>query len=200
MERVKIRDGQRVRFRFVPQWEGPIQGYATNYITRHQWRMGILYGPDDLLQEAWDVFRKVEAAYPTVVEPRHFMALYKTALRNHFTNLAVKRTRQLPTVSLNAALDDNEEGEASNPALVAPVSMDLDALFFKEEAPAPVKRLIKQLVEGEVELKYQWKGKLRETTRDFLSRVSGYNSSIVELVLHYIDGRLTGETHGPCHS
>ncbi len=193
MERVRIvgdvETGEtvRVRFKFLPQWEGAIQGYAINYIERNGWTVkGPGYDEHDLLQEAWVVFDKVEKAYPAVVDPPHFMALFKTALRNHFINLAKKKMREPVPLTLSTNPSDEE---ASGIELEGPSFLNrVDEAFFREDAPEPVRRLIRRLVEGSVDIRYQWSEKTRETTREFLARVSGYNSTVVELVLDYLNG------------
>lgn len=78
--------GHRVRPRvaFTPTWEGPIKGYASKVIARNMWRCDRIHSTDDLLQDAYMVFAKIAAKYPKVVEPEHFMALFKRAMFNCF--------------------------------------------------------------------------------------------------------------------
>lgn len=84
-----MRERERNRLVFTPQWEGQIKRYATGYIREHMWRCR-QYGSDegekfqDLLQEAWIIFDRISYTYPRVVDPPHFLALFKTALRNYF--------------------------------------------------------------------------------------------------------------------
>lgn len=84
---------------YVPRWEGPVEGYATNQVTRALWRVARTHDRDDLMQEARIVFWRCSRAYPVLDTPEHFMALYKTALRNRVHELANKNTRTPATAS-----------------------------------------------------------------------------------------------------
>ena len=72
---------------YLPIWEGPIEGYSKNYVAKRLFKLEPLgYEFCDLVQEAYLVFLKCKRMY----EPenaKHFMSLYKTALRNKFFDL-----------------------------------------------------------------------------------------------------------------
>jgi hypothetical protein len=78
---------------FSPTFEGPIEGYVMNFIHAHQWRAQRDYNRDDLRQESYLVYMRVCSKYPDLEGPAHFMALFKSAWFNHFTNLANKDTQ-----------------------------------------------------------------------------------------------------------
>lgn len=71
-----------------PVWEGPIQGWAIKFIQQNKWRVDRLHEFDDLLQDAYLTFLKIEAKYPRVIEAPHFMALFKTAMQNELWDKA----------------------------------------------------------------------------------------------------------------
>lgn len=75
---------KRVRSSLVysPQWDGGISGWAANFIRNNRWRCDSIHDFDDLMNDAYLCFIKVCQYYPRIMEPRHFMALFKTALRN----------------------------------------------------------------------------------------------------------------------
>jgi len=79
---------------FVPEWDGPIAGYVVNFLTAQHWKIARTVPKDDALQEAYCVFLRCKRKYTTVTEPQHFMALFKTAWYNHFTDLANNDTAE----------------------------------------------------------------------------------------------------------
>jgi len=94
---------------YKPSFEGPIQGYATNTITKQLWRFQPGYDRDDLLQEAWLVFARCASRYPLLDTPQHFMALYKSALKRHLDALSTKVSRARPLLCPEP--EDQETGE-----------------------------------------------------------------------------------------
>jgi hypothetical protein len=76
---------------YKPVWEGVIEGYATNQISKNLWKfLWIGYEFDDLYQESWMVFDTCRNQYLEMDTPQHFMSLYKTALHNKFYDLNIK--------------------------------------------------------------------------------------------------------------
>lgn len=73
---------------FTPEFKGPIEGFVVNFITKHAWKVARTVPREDLMQEAHVVFLRCRAKYVEVTEPKHFMALFKTAWLHHFTDLA----------------------------------------------------------------------------------------------------------------
>lgn len=88
--RVRLEDGHRRRTRlgWFPAWGPEYHGYTYKRIIEVLGRVDrTLYDFEDLLSEAQYVFFHCVETYPRVTEARHFMALYKTALRNYFTDM-----------------------------------------------------------------------------------------------------------------
>jgi hypothetical protein len=73
----------RVKLRFTPEWSPIIKNWAAKFVRDNQWRADSIHGFDDLMQDAYLLFVKVSERYPRVMDPKHFMALYKTTLRNN---------------------------------------------------------------------------------------------------------------------
>jgi DNA-directed RNA polymerase specialized sigma24 family protein len=92
-KRQRVRLPQRVR-PWTPSWEPEIKGWAYNHIAKNKWRLEYINDFEDLLQDAYLVFLKVCDTYPRVVEPAHFMALYKTSLRNFLHDKSREYTRK----------------------------------------------------------------------------------------------------------
>lgn len=171
---------ERERIEFVPQWEGPIEGFTVKYCDRHQWRVMPELDFDDLYQEAFMLFLRMVERYPHVVEAKHFMSLYKTALHNMVTNLATHRTRRQrhETIAVLGHQPDEDrvraaarnQGTGTNQQL-AEVELEMALL----EAPDVVKRLVQALedCEGDELPSYERPGGVRETTNEWLARVTG---------------------------
>ena len=113
----------RPRLSFRPQWSGPIQGYTVNTV-RAVWPKLCVHSEfEDLLQEGYVVFLICARRYcapdrprrPTLAQarrgwgycddPRWFMALYKTALRNRLCDL-MKAVRPYNLVDGDSAVFD----------------------------------------------------------------------------------------------
>ena len=77
----------------LPQWEGTFENYSRSFVYKNRGRAEqTLPTRDDALQECAVVFTRIISKYgTTVTEPRHFMALYKTALANHWIDLVRKQ-------------------------------------------------------------------------------------------------------------
>lgn len=79
---------RREHLKWRPEWSGPIEGWAKKFIYENGWRCDHLHEPDDLLQDAYLTFLRIEAKYPRVIEAPHFMALFKTAMQNEMWDRA----------------------------------------------------------------------------------------------------------------
>src|SRR5580698_10125815 len=87
-----------------PEWNESFRGWAANFIRKNRWKLEQVYEFEDLLQDAYLTFRRVRASYPRVTEPKHFMALFKTAMNNEFIDRA--RYKQIKSQS-EASLDED---------------------------------------------------------------------------------------------
>lgn len=109
--------------RYVPEFKGPLEGWTVNHVARNYWRVASTQERDDVLQEAYVTFLKVRQRYAlTVSEPKHFMALYKTAWERRFTDLANADTARRQEVSGDrgdASVEDLTAGETDNDGRLA---------------------------------------------------------------------------------
>lgn len=73
----------------------PYEGYAVRYLKPNFWRFSRIVGTwADAMSEAAIAYYRCRRKYGAVVEnPGHFMALYKTVLFTHFTDLANRSTK-----------------------------------------------------------------------------------------------------------
>lgn len=136
----------RVKLPKQPEWDNIWQGWTAKYITKHR---GMAYDTDDfqdLMHDAYLVFRYVKATYPLVTEPKHLMALYQTALRNEFIDkLHKKHQKSSHEVSLEQVVGEDLKlidtlGELNNDGylkvLIDELPKEVKTLLsiFKDEA------------------------------------------------------------------
>lgn len=115
-ERVRLPKRERVRLpkRVVvwkPKWEPEIRGWTVNYVSKNKWCYEHTNDFEDLMQDAFLVFLKVCESYPRCVEAPHFMALYKTALRNTFFDKSRYLERKRGLIDESVAVDEFQEGQ-----------------------------------------------------------------------------------------
>lgn len=157
---------ERIRLKFVPQWEGPVEGMIANLARKHLWRMPPEVEKDDLVQDGYVIFARCAAKYgATVTNARHFMAIMSTAMYRRITDLANDRTDR-HEVHLEACGEDR-------PASCAGLD-DLEVRLMLEDAPAEVLRLSDALHAGPYG--YARVGGVRETRADCYARLAGVPS------------------------
>src|SRR5260221_11573880 len=108
---------------FSPEWGNEFAKYATNLHKAQKWRVDPMLDLEDLLQDAFLIFTKIKVTYPRVIEPRHFMALYKRALINSLHDKAAYKQRRgniCVHLGIDAAdLGIGRIGETSNAGYLA---------------------------------------------------------------------------------
>ena len=80
--RYKRQKRYKVRLNFTPEFNPILRNWTLKFIKNNKWRCDSIHGFDDLMQDAYLLFVKVSTSYPRVMDPKHFMALYKTTLKN----------------------------------------------------------------------------------------------------------------------
>lgn len=137
---------QRVRLCWIAQWEGPIEKWAKSYIWQNLWRCDAVHGTEDLLQDSFLIFLKLAERYPRVVDPPHFMSLFKRSITNMIHDHArrmVKKKRVFD-LSYDEELAHSIIGEPTNggylSALLAEAPEELKlALAIMDEKPEVVR-------------------------------------------------------------
>ena len=133
---------------WTPQWEGAIEGWTINFITRNLWRTTPHHDFDDLYQDGYIYFITCKARYPEVVDPPHFMRLYQISLQNHLHTLSSERTADFKSRGGSSNHDTLEGLEAKQdsslqkelelllvgapPALLAALSGDIYLGFLRD--------------------------------------------------------------------
>ena len=147
----------RIQLNHQPTWKGSLEGYTKNFLCRNYWRVESSMTPEDCESEAYLVFSRLSVKY-SVAEPKHFMALYKTALHNRFTDLANEDSILRNLHSLD--LEDSDEH------LHHEVYGDLDnnggLLVSIAQAPNEVMQVLRLLLVAPIEIlelaRNAWKG------------------------------------------
>jgi hypothetical protein len=131
-----------------PVWDSGVKGWASKFIQKNKWRCDGVHDYDDLMQDAYLTFMKVVAAYPRVVEPKHFMALYKTAMTHEMTDRS-RYKRRKDEVTIDVEVDEyalNLIGDLPNQGY-------LNALL--SELPPELKQMLSAFTDDEVLAKLQ---------------------------------------------
>jgi len=125
-----------------PEWSTPIEKWTAYQISKNLWRFDRMDGPDDLMQQARILFWELGQKYPTVEDPRHFFALYKTSLLRRFIDKARTRQRSAIDHLVNAEdLTIEEEGVPSNAGHLS---------LILQEMPDELKTVLHALTSGRV--------------------------------------------------
>jgi DNA-directed RNA polymerase specialized sigma24 family protein len=145
------------------------------YIRKHKWRVDSIYDTDDLLQEARLLFYKLAEYYPRVIDPPHFMALYKRTLSNFFHDQSRLQQERCKTVSMDEASTaiHNRIGEMTNAGY---------ALAMIESLPAELRSVLDFAATERVRLKIR-----KQTKRPLRERESLNNRLIKKLNLDLTD-------------
>src|ERR1700719_4157641 len=174
-----------------PDFDRRFAGWAAKFITKNRWRYESIYEFNDLMNDAYLIFRHVKASYPLITEPSHLMALFKTAMVNDLIDKAKYKSRKYAAeISYEEVYHNNYDqdmkiidtlGENNNEGLLRvilselppEVRMALDA-FNDEEKLAILRKKKKQprlaIIAGFP--------KKRETINDTLCKIIGLHKSI----------------------
>lgn len=88
-------------------WEGVVEGYAKNYSAHNLWRLESIYEYDELICEAYLVFRKCKKKFKGKDAPL-FMSYFKEALKNKFNTLS-KRVYKYEMNIVSGCISDRED-------------------------------------------------------------------------------------------
>lgn len=132
-----------VKRKYLPRFHGAIEGYVVNFIRANGWRVQSSMEFEDVMQEAHVIFLRLAAKYGLTDTPQHFMALFKTAWRNHFVDLA-RTDSNLRLCTLNSQMQEDEEGDYL--ALLESLPGDLEnhgyLRMLLEDAPSDIKTVL----------------------------------------------------------
>lgn len=183
MERARLRK----RLPRKPRFDEGLEQWAERYIKQQAWRCAPMFDEDDLLQEAWCLYKKLRVRYFWVEDAPHFMRLFQTSLRNLIHSLAAPR---LKMTVVSAECDDGssifEDLEAKRDEYAV-----LEVLL--SDAPDDLRRCIHEIL-GEREIVCRRVNGVRETRAERLQRLAGPDAAPDVL------GRLTAFIRGvmPC--
>jgi len=90
---------------YKPVFVGPIEGYVVNQLKEHYWKVERTLSREEVLQEAHECFLRCCRRFPkskAYNTPQAFMALFKQAWFNQFTDLANYDTKHRACVSVES--------------------------------------------------------------------------------------------------
>lgn len=116
---------------FIPEYNGPIGGFVTNYIGKNYWKVKRTIPQEDLFQEAQVVFLQCKRKYWYVETPQHFQSLFMRCWHNRFIDLSNADTRDRCMVS-----DTNADGETTTSQ--ASCAGDQELAVMLRQAPSEV--------------------------------------------------------------
>jgi len=109
---------------YKPVFVGPIEGYVVNQLKEHYWKVERTLSREEVLQEAHECFLRCCRRFPkskAYNTPQAFMALFKQAWFNQFTDLANYDTKHRACVSVESREIKLEEpaGSLENDGVLA---------------------------------------------------------------------------------
>lgn len=148
---MRVRLNRRKAFPWKPTWEPEISGWAFNHIQKNMWRLESINDIEDWMQDAYLVFLKVQETYPRVVEAPHFMALYKTSLRNYLHDKSREYTRKQGIIDEGFDPEDTSE-VGDKPDLTLGVSHNDGPLMALIANATPELKLLLHFIQDDVNL------------------------------------------------
>lgn len=133
---------------YKPEFVGPIEGYVVNQLKQHYWKVERTLSRDDVLQEAYECFLRCGKRFPkskAYNTPQAFMALFKQAWYNQFTDLANYDTKDRHCVSV-----DSRELRLEEPA--GALENDGVLAIMLHEAPREVALVLSLFLNAPAEL------------------------------------------------
>lgn len=172
---------------YIPKFEGAIEGYVVNFLSRNFWRVEGYIEREDLMQEARCLFYKLQRRYSYVDNPAWFMSLFKVAFSNEFHGLSNRRTERMSFEACSIDDVDSIMDWVSNE--------DNQGLVFVlvEQAPEEVRAVLSLLASAPMELLEEvagaWKaqGRRKVEGNSHLCELLGYDPKETDLVQDVLD-------------
>lgn len=157
------------------QMDTGARGWIVKTIRENYWRVADYYEFDDLVQDSYLVWKKIVDRYPDVTEPKHRMALFKTAFRNHIHDVSKKRTLYVERYTLEAdmpvSMETLREGDDG--------SQDPNAGLIVSQLPDKLKNMLARLCTEKRNYPYRrYLDGTRETFNERLCRLAGLDPDL----------------------
>lgn len=172
---------------YEPTWDGPIAGWATNYLRKNHWRVASWIEFEDLLQDARHKYLECERRYGKTAENgKHFMSLFKRCLTTHFADLSNAWT--LERECILPPPEDPEMRELQISQIVGEIEHPGFLRATLHDPPAEVVELLWALeltpeIFHDRMLRFRrYRGKsIRETTNQWLCRLLGFDPDVTNV-------------------
>lgn len=130
---------------YIPTFEGAIEGWLHNFLTKNLWRVERTKDRDDCMQEAYCVFLRVAEAYPHVDDAPHFMALFKTSWERAFHDFSTADT-------MVRAGELRSDGSAKIDEPVGDMCNEGELRVMLRQAPSEVKMVLNLMLRAPQEI------------------------------------------------
>lgn len=169
-------------------WEGSVEGYTKNQaiklLNQYNYKQ---FEVSDLVNEGYIVYQRILDKYPSITEPKHLMALYKTALKNRFWELS----HFIKTEYEYIVNKDNYDVDR-----IFEIPGELDTMFrtVLSTAPKEVKDFLNLVIDSTANdiLGLHEKHKRSFFNNPLLCKILGYDSTkinIIEVVKEYFSNK-----------
>jgi hypothetical protein len=136
---------------YKPEFKGPVEGWVVNQLSKgtlSYWRVERTMSRDEVMQEAYECFLRCCKKFPKSPEydtPQAFMALFKRAWSNRFSDMASYDTEDRNCISVDSG---------SGPALDAPGDLENSGFLMVmiKEAPKEVRLVLSVFLDAPKEL------------------------------------------------
>lgn len=152
-----------------------LRGWIVRTAQRHYWRVAAWHDLDDVVAEGYLAFAICKARYEKRVENKaHFMALFKRVYISRITDLANKRSRDIPEIAISQIAQEGRELSALE-FLGGGISGDAEMMCLLNRAPAEIANLIESMNAGYLRGRRNRKKRngTRETNNEFFNRMLG---------------------------
>ncbi len=130
-------------------YQASISGYVINFLKKNYWRVASTMTYDDVQQEAYLVFVRVDRLYPDV-EDKHFMALFKSAWARQFVDFAHADTAR--EIECQIPEYRSESGEYVQVEYAGELSNGGELATAIRQAPSEVKAVLNLFLSAPQEL------------------------------------------------
>jgi len=169
----------RQRIVWRPEWNETFESWTKYFVSSNRWRREPYLDFDDLMQEARELFYKLAEYYPRIIDPPHFMSIYKRSIQNIYHDHARLRRHFMHNLELGLMAEEAstppEEriGEVTNPGYM---------VTLLNELPNELQLVLTTLATGRYRLKLKKHGKSiplreRESLNKKLCRTLGLQTT-----------------------
>ena len=158
-----------------------VTGWIAKTARAQLWRVAGHMDLDDLLQDGLELYLICQKRRKPNFNEREFMEYFKTAYRNHITDLSNKRSA-VPEVRASELVTDEDGDEWNWEDALGGVPAEALTLSIINSAPLLIRRVIELFTTDEGREKLAEKAPARESLNQTLCRILGQDAGRIDLV------------------